>query len=59
MQKRKKVILIGAGSRGKGYTNIMKDSFDTDFEVVAVEGPFVVFFDEGLLRFKKRHFELL
>ena len=39
MQKRKKVILIGAGSRGKGYTNIMKDSFGSDFEVVAVAEP--------------------
>ncbi len=34
--KRLKVILIGAGSRGMGYTNIMKDTFDDCYEVVAV-----------------------
>lgn len=36
---RKKVIVIGAGGRGKGYTDIMKKSFDSFFEVVAVAEP--------------------
>ena len=34
-----KVILIGAGSRGKTYTDVMKNSFSDDFEVVAVAEP--------------------
>ena len=36
---RKKVIVIGAGARGKCYTDIMKNSFDEFFEVVAVAEP--------------------
>ena len=36
---KKKVILIGAGGRGMGYTNIMAREFPDDFEVVAVAEP--------------------
>ena len=36
---RKKVVLIGAGNRGNGYTQIMHSSFEGDFEVVAVAEP--------------------
>ncbi len=39
MSTRKKVILIGAGGRGMGYTNIMANEFPNDFEVVAVAEP--------------------
>lgn len=35
----KKIILIGAGSRGKAYTDIMKKHFPNDFSVVAVAEP--------------------
>ena len=35
----KEVILIGAGGRGKQYTDIMKTSWDNDFKVVAVAEP--------------------
>lgn len=36
----KTIILIGAGMRGRGYTNIMKDSFpEGTFKVVAVAEP--------------------
>ena len=38
MQK-KKVIVIGCGSRGITYTNIMKSDFSDDFEVVACAEP--------------------
>lgn len=38
MEKKIKVILIGAGSRGETYTNIMKE-LDDKFEVVAVAEP--------------------
>ncbi|MBQ4119106.1 MAG: Gfo/Idh/MocA family oxidoreductase [Clostridia bacterium] len=38
MQK-KKVIVIGCGSRGKTYTDIMKSNFKDDFEVVACAEP--------------------
>lgn len=34
-----KVIVIGAGSRGKGYTDIMKDQFGDRYEVVGVAEP--------------------
>lgn len=37
--ERVKVIVIGAGSRGQGYTNIMKDSFDDAYQVVGVAEP--------------------
>jgi predicted dehydrogenase len=36
---KKKVIVIGCGGRGQTYANVMKDSFDEDFEVVAVAEP--------------------
>ena len=36
---KKKVIVIGAGSRGKGYSDIMKKHFSEDFSVVAVAEP--------------------
>ena len=36
---KKKVIVIGCGGRGQTYANVMKDSFDNDFEVVAVAEP--------------------
>ena len=36
---KKKVILIGAGGRGMGYTNIMANEFPNDFEVIAVAEP--------------------
>ena len=36
---KKKVIVIGAGARGKCYTDIMKNSFGDFFEVVAVAEP--------------------
>ena len=36
---KKKVLLIGAGGRGMGYTNIMANEFPNDFEVVAVAEP--------------------
>lgn len=36
---RKKVIVIGAGGRGKGYTDIMAKHFGEDFQVVAVAEP--------------------
>lgn len=39
MSQKKKVILIGAGGRGTGYTNIMAREFPEDFEVVAVAEP--------------------
>lgn len=34
-----KVIVIGAGCRGKGYTDIMKDQFGDRYEVVGVAEP--------------------
>lgn len=34
-----KVIVIGAGQRGQGYTNIMKDRFGDRYEVVGVAEP--------------------
>ena len=37
--KKLKVVLMGAGSRGRGYTNIMKDLYPDMFEVVAVAEP--------------------
>lgn len=36
---RKKVIVIGCGSRGKTYTDIMANDFGDDFEIVAVAEP--------------------
>ena len=36
---KKKVIVIGCGSRGKTYTDIMKNEFSDDFEVVACAEP--------------------
>jgi len=39
MSNKKKVILIGAGGRGMGYTDIMARDFSEDFEVVAVAEP--------------------
>ena len=36
---KRKVILVGAGSRGKCYTDIMKDNFSDYYEVVAVAEP--------------------
>lgn len=36
---KKKVIVIGYGSRGKRYTDIMADEFPDDFEIVAVAEP--------------------
>lgn len=36
---RKKVIVIGCGSRGMTYTDIMKNDFNDDFEVVAAAEP--------------------
>ena len=36
---KKKVIVIGCGSRGKTYTDIMKNEFSEDFEVVACAEP--------------------
>ena len=36
---KKKVIVIGCGSRGKVYTDIMKNDFASDFEVVACAEP--------------------
>ena len=39
MNQKKKVILIGAGGRGMGYTNIMAREFSESFEVVAVAEP--------------------
>ena len=36
---RKKVIVIGAGGRGKGYTDIMAKHFGENFQVVAVAEP--------------------
>ena len=36
---KKKVIVIGCGCRGKIYTDIMKDQFGDDFEVVACAEP--------------------
>ncbi len=37
--KRLKVIVIGAGSRGMGYTNIMKNEYDEKYEVIGVAEP--------------------
>ena len=37
--KRLKVIVIGAGSRGMGYSNIMKDEYDEKYEVIGVADP--------------------
>ncbi len=39
MSNKKKVILIGAGGRGMGYTDIMARDFADNFEVVAVAEP--------------------
>ncbi len=39
VKARKRVILIGAGGRGKTYTDIMKDCFNDYYEVVAVAEP--------------------
>ncbi len=36
---KKKVIVIGCGGRGRAYTNIMKDEFPEDFEIVAAAEP--------------------
>ena len=36
---KKRVILIGAGGRGKQYTDIMKKTWDDEFQVVAVAEP--------------------
>jgi predicted dehydrogenase len=36
---KKKVIVIGCGSRGKTYTDVMKRSFSSDFEVIACAEP--------------------
>ena len=36
---KRKVIVIGCGSRGKRYSDIMKDEFGEDFEVVAAAEP--------------------
>ena len=36
---KKKVIVIGCGGRGMTYTNIMKDKFGDDFEVIAAAEP--------------------
>ena len=36
---KKKIIVIGCGSRGKTYTDIMKSDFQDDFEVVACAEP--------------------
>lgn len=37
--KRLKVIVIGAGSRGIGYTDIMKNEHDEKYEVIGVAEP--------------------
>ena len=37
--KRLKVIVIGAGSRGMGYSNIMKNEYDEKYEVIGVADP--------------------
>lgn len=34
-----KVIVIGAGSRGQGYTNIMKDQYGDRYQIVGVAEP--------------------
>ena len=34
MMDKKKVIVVGCGSRGKTYTDIMKSDFGDDFKVV-------------------------
>lgn len=39
MNTKKKIILIGAGNRGMGYTDIMAKSFSDEFEIVAVAEP--------------------
>ena len=36
---KKKIIVIGCGARGKTYTDIMKNDFGEDFEVVACAEP--------------------
>ena len=36
---KKKVIVIGCGSRGKAYSDIMKNDFDNHFEIVACAEP--------------------
>ena len=36
---KKKVVVIGCGSRGKIYTDIMKKDFGEDFEVIACAEP--------------------
>lgn len=36
---KRKIILIGAGARGRCYTNVMKDEFPSDFELVACAEP--------------------
>ncbi|MBR3895172.1 MAG: Gfo/Idh/MocA family oxidoreductase [Clostridia bacterium] len=38
-QKKHKLILIGAGGRGKTYTDVARDHLSEDFEVVAVAEP--------------------
>lgn len=49
--KKLRVILIGAGSRGMGYTNIMKNEYDDCYEVVAVAEPI----DSRREYIKKKH----
>ncbi len=39
MSEKNKVIVIGAGLRGKAYAEIMKNEFPEDFEVVGVAEP--------------------
>lgn len=36
---KKKIIVIGCGARGKTYTDIMKNNFGEDFEVIACAEP--------------------
>jgi predicted dehydrogenase len=37
--EKKKVIVVGCGSRGKIYSDIMKERFSSDFELVAIAEP--------------------